>query len=342
MLSFIGGNMKKIVLLLALTFSFPVYLSAQETDWWNEPLQVSENSIYAKFMTGRLENKYLQNTKNVANEYKRRSSFDETDTNAPLNPVPEHIKDVPMPTKGLYKVIFDSTNKAFAKDSESEVHIEKTGGLISNTIHDLFLPKGTVKLPDIPQDKLLNYAYSRAVKERQKILDELKKHTLADCTESHSSIFTSDGLKDRYVACVKKYKEAMAREEWIHYQEKNPIFKYYIPIVNYADFQSLEEEDYQNLVAFFSGQEPAEGWVYKEVQHPEGYLVNPSPLNGNKSVVYGKEILVRISDTLEASILPINLSVRIYKAPFAPANTYHFDENHFCTGWLNSKGFIVK
>ncbi len=343
--------MKKIVLLLVLALGLPACLSAQ----------IQDKSYWEKMWSGQLvdefkESGYYQNPVNASPEYNRQFSHIGAAIDDLFQP-PAHIQDVPMPERGLYKFIFNRTEEALTKLSKNGYYRKRVkAGPIGSFIQDIFFPEGYVELPDTPKSKMREYAYNHAVRERQKVLDMLERDPFGEyegvdndtrrAYEYRQCILESGGLNACRSQYIEKYGERKVREfenllkvreEWVHYQEKNPVFKYYTLLGNHADLKYLEEEDYQKLVAFFTGQEPAEGWVYKEWSNKSGTFVNKSPLHPKGGVSSGSYIVVRISDTLEADIFPSDLSMRIYKAPFAPANRYHFSDNHFCTGWLNSK-----
>ncbi|MBR5609698.1 MAG: hypothetical protein IKW63_05545 [Elusimicrobiaceae bacterium] len=151
----------------------------------------------------------------------------------------------------------------------------------------------------IAKSKMEEYAYEHAKQTRERVVEQLQE-------------------KDNHEELLK------IREEWLAYKNQNPVFELYTLLGNFEELQSLDAVDYNNLVAFFTNKEPAAGWEYRE--YSADYYVNSSPINHNKSVIHGTEIRVRISDNLEANILPENLTIRVYKAPKDTWNT-----------WKNSK-----
>ncbi|MBR3604394.1 MAG: hypothetical protein IKL48_06995, partial [Elusimicrobiaceae bacterium] len=125
------------------------------------------------------------------------------------------------------------------------------------------------------------------------------------------------------------------REKWVYYMEKNPIFKYYVLNRNFADLQSLNQQEYETLIAFFSGAELTEGWQYFLGSAPnvmvnvDGYLIR-DPDGFSVTSVSINPIYVKISDQLVAEISPEILQISIYRQDLT-TNFYR------SLNWKNSK-----
>ena len=213
-------------------------------------------------------------------------------------------------------------------------------------IQDIFFREGWVETDSTPKSTMERYAYAHANQMRQSLLDHLQKdpygeyakvddETTRRAYEYRNEILACGGLNACRAEVDKKYgvnkvaeykKILQVREDWLFYKDQNPVFKLYTLNGSFEDLQFLNRQDYDALLAFFTNKEPAAGWeFYERDNRPYGVHVKKSPIN-KTGVVYGSTIFVRISDNLEADILPGDLSIRIYKAPKDTWNT-----------WKNSK-----
>lgn len=305
--------MKKIILFLAFAFALPALVSAQ----------VQEKSIASKVVSGEIWEE-LGETKLVKNAEKDIEALgilmSEANNPTILLDKRDRIYDVPVPTDGFFKFVYDTTEEVLTKASKRGYYREA----------GLFLPARYVELPDIPKSVMHQYAYNHAVKSRQTLLDSLKKDPFASqdkvddqttrgAYEYRQAILECGGLQ----ACeeeinktfsenqITEYKNILkVREEWLIYKDKNPVFKFYTLSGDFEDLKFLEKQDYFVLVAFFSGKNF--GWDYDYLPEQQFY-VNPSPLNKEQSVITGRIIRVYISENLVADILPEDLSIRVYK-----------------------------
>lgn len=338
--------MKKIILLLVLALGLPACLSAQ----------IHQKSLWQQWRDGTLEDKkkpYKQSEADARYAQARSKGSKEDRNNAKLDGL-ALMYGVPCPGYGFNKLVCNRTKDAFTKMSKNGYYrmterstnpLSSLFGLLRNTYIDLFHRDGYVEVEPTPKELMYVYAYKHATEARQRLLETLEKDPFAtsddvdDVTrrayEYRQCILENGGLNGCRSQFVEKYGEKKVvefenllkvREKWVVSKDKNPVFALYTLTGNFSHLQSLNGSDYYKLEDFFSGKEPAEGITYREYSHSHGYFVNPSIFNGNRKVVYGTEIIVRISDTLEANFLPEDLSMRIYKAPKDTWNT-----------WKNSK-----
>ena len=330
--------MKKIILLFILGVIYPVSLSAQ----------YHQKSHFEKWVSG----ERLDEIKNFA-IVKNYKNYNKGMERALGEGISESIRKewkakkdkyrVPSLTVGIHRFIYDRTEQHLRKASKNFYYRERVQikdpvlailGPVVNLVQDFVVEPGVVELPDTPMSKIYEYAYLHATEARQRLLDNLQRdpygsydnvddETTRRAYEYRSEIMACGGLN----ACreqidqkygenkVREYKKILQiREDWLFYKDQNPVFTLYTLNGDFEDLQFLNRQDYDALVTFFSNNEPAEGWEYREYASPQGYWVNPSILNHNSSVIKGTEIIIRISDNLEANIFPENLSIRIYKA----------------------------
>ncbi|MBR2504728.1 MAG: hypothetical protein IKB61_02180, partial [Elusimicrobiaceae bacterium] len=330
--------MKKIVLLLVVAL-MPSFLSAQ----------IQDKSIAAKIWDGQMwdEMDRWPSTENARGIAGATSNF--------FKFAPDNISDwwndrdriyrVEVPTRGFFKLLYNRTEAALTDACKNGYYRRRQkAGPIGSMIQDLFFREGWVETDPTPKSTMERYAYSHANQMRQFLLDRLQKDpygeyakvddaTTRRAYEYRNEILACGGLNACRAEVDKKYGENKAaeykkilqvREDWLFYKDQNPVFKLYTLNGNYEDLQFLNRQDYDALVAFFTNKEPAAGWEYRESS--SDYYVNPSPINHNKSVIHGTEIRVRISNNLEADILPEDLSIHIYKTPKDTSST-----------WKNSK-----
>ena len=321
--------MKKIILLLVVAL-LPSFLSAQ----------IQDKSIAQKIWDGQMWDEMdrwpsVENARGIAGATSNFFKFAPDNISDWYNDR-DRIYRVEVPTRGFFKLLYNRTETALTNACKNGYYRRRQkAGPIGSMIQDIFFREGWVETDPTPKSTMEGYAYAHANQMRQALLDRLQKdpygeyakvddETTRRAYEYRNEILACGGLNACRVEVDKKYgvnkaaeykKILQVREDWLFYKDQNPVFKLYTLNGNYEDLQFLNRQDYDALVAFFTNKEPAAGWEYREQSNPSGYYVNPSPINHNKSVIHGTEIRVRISNNLEADILPENLSIRIYKAP---------------------------
>ncbi|MBR5609697.1 MAG: hypothetical protein IKW63_05540 [Elusimicrobiaceae bacterium] len=257
------------------------------------------------------------------------------------NGLPEDVLNRKAPENPFFSLIFYRTEASLEKFSHNRYYRGKSMKTpLLSMAEDIFFPEGWVELQDSDINVMLYFALEHARLADQRLMDRFKKDPFSEYSDVAAFGLTADTrrayeYRDAMNACgglescreefEKKYGQKKiaeyenlfeVREEWLHYKSQNPVFRLYTLSGSYETIQFLNKEEYERLAAFFLGQEPEEGWLFRYEEEKQFY-VNPTPFNHNLSVISGREINVRISDNLEASILPENLDIRIYR-PIPP------------------------
>ena len=306
---------------------------------WPIPSNPTEQSLFDKMLNGALEDE-IKNSTWYRSYQSRKYEMDRQDAHAEaawrdyVNGR-TRIYDIKIPDSGIFKFIYDKTEEALEDHSHNGYHRKSPKmGPLATIIKDVVAPDGYVTLPDTPKSQMYAYAYQSALQARQRVLDELQKDPFGSfdqveafgmlpdtrrAYEMRHEILACGGLNACPAEVLKKYGEDMVveyedlfkvREDWVHYQEQNPLFSLYTITGNFEDLKLLNKKDYERLADFFLGKEPAEGWYY-EYREDLDFLINPSPLTKGRGGAHGCMITLHISDNLEISITPPTLTIHI-------------------------------
>ncbi len=307
---------------------------------WPIPSNPAEQSLFDKMLNGALEDE-IKNSTWYRSYQSRKYEMDRQDAHAEaawrdyVNGR-TRIYDIKIPDSGIFKFIYDKTEEAL-EDHSHNVYYRKSPkmGPLATVIKDMVAPDGWVTLPDTPKSQMYAYAYQSALQARQRVFDELQKDPFGSfdqveafgmlpdtrrAYEMRREVLACGGLNACIEEVLNKYGEDRVqeyenlfevREAWLYYQEQNPLFSLYTITGNFEDLKLLNKKDYERLVDFFLGKEPAEGWYYKYEEDLD-FMVNPSPLTKGRGSAHGCEITLHISDYLEISITPPTLTIHIY------------------------------
>ena len=306
---------------------------------WPIPSNPEEQSLFDKMLNGALEDE-IKNSTWYRSYQARKYEMDRQDAHAEaawrdyVNGR-TRIYDIKIPDSGIFKFIYDKTEEALEDHSHNGYHRKSPKmGPLATIIKDVVAPDGYVTLPDTPKSQMYAYAYQSALQARQIVLDELQKDPFGSfdqveafgmlpdtrrAYEIRHEIVVCGGLNACIAEVLEKYGEDMVveyenlfkvREDWLHYQEQNPLFSLYTITGNFEDLKLLNKKDYERLADFFLGKEPAEGWYY-EYREDLDFLTNPSPLTKGRGGAHGCDITLHISDNLEISITPPTLTIHI-------------------------------
>ncbi len=311
----------------------PFFKAGQEhyNDKWAQDLRAWGHNLDAamqKKIDRFLGSNWAQGMQRLGRAYSKVSSEADLRRKERKNP-PFSIQNIPVPARGtLGRFIYDKTETALERFTENHA-------MVYSWFAKLHID---VRLPDTPKEAIRNYAQNRAVIETSRLLEYLRSEPF----DIHSAV--TDGLSRgalEYQLCIieagleaceetfrdkfgeKKVQEfeniLQVREKWVYYMEKNPIFKYYVLDRNFADLQSLSQQEYETLIAFFSGKELASGWQYflgsanNVLVNVDGYLIRHPDGFSATTVSINTIIYVKISDQLVAEISPEILKIRIYR-----------------------------
>ncbi len=236
---------------------------------------------------------------------------------------PFSIQNIPVPARGtLGRFIYDKTETALEHFTEN--HVMVYSWLLKKHID--------VRFPDTPKEAVRNYAQNRAYIATSRLLEDLRSlpfdiHPAVTDKLSRGALeYQLCVIEAGLEACERVYRAKYGerklqefknilevREKWVYYMEKNPIFKYYVLDGNFADLQSLSQQEYETLLAFFSGKELANGWQYRTLTYPVNTLLNGDGYLFPEEVASARvnPIYVKISDQLVVEIDPEILSISI-------------------------------
>ncbi len=219
-------------------------------------------------------------------------------------------------TTGIYKEIYDETEEAFEEARKNYIHVK-----------DGFLSHKSYSIPFIPtrRSEVKKAALARANKARTKITNHLRKTPFGakDDTNSggaelrkHLKLDLSEAqINKAYNESVKKQADKLLsyRAEIEAHLQSNPLFSLYYVAGDFEVLASLSLEESQSLAAFLRGTIDTKGWPFYRYYNPRGHFVEAGKdlFNKNASVVYGTEIVVKISDTLQVVIFPKDLDMFI-------------------------------
>ncbi|MBQ7909029.1 MAG: hypothetical protein IJ311_06090 [Elusimicrobiaceae bacterium] len=238
----------------------------------------------------------------------------------------EDIKDTfdPEPfvgdfrTTGIYKEIYDETEEAFEEARKNYIHVS-----------DGFFSHKSYSIPFLPtrRSEVKKAALARADKARTKISSTLRTDPFGgkpkdDTTERGAEFrkgITLDGeeseIYQTYDSAVEKYgKELqMYRSQVEGYLQTNPLFSLYYVTGDFEVLASLSLTEAKSLAAFLKGTIDTKGWNFYRYYNRQGHFVPPGKdlFNKGAAVVYGTDIIVKISDTLQVVIFPKNLDMFI-------------------------------
>ncbi len=321
-------------------------------DIWAQDLRAWGNSVNAairKKIDRFLGSDWAQGIKRLSRAYSKVASEAGLRRKERKSP-PFSIQNIPVPARGtLGRFIYDKTETALERFTENHA-------MVYSWFAKLHFK---VKLPDTPKEAVRNYAQKRAYIETSRLLEDLRSEPFdihpavtdelsRGALEYQLCILKSGGLE----ACERTYRAMYGerklqefknilevRKKWVYYMEKNPVFKYYVLNRDFSALQSLTAQEYETLIAFFSGKELANGWQYRTLTSPvltllnaDGYLLRyPGSKDGTGGVnVNVNPIYVKISDQLVAVIKPEILSISIYREDLT--TNYQRSLN-----WKNSK-----
>ena len=324
------------------------YGAAHSDDPWVQDFKAWCHNLEAavrKKIDEFLGSDYMQGIKRFSRVYSKVSSESYLRWKERIDP-PFSIQNIPVPERGtLGGFIYDKTETALEGFTENHAMVYSW---FRKTHID-------ARFPDTPKEAIRNYAQNRAYIETSRLLKDLRSNPFdihpavtdelsRGALEYKLCILESGGLE----ACEETYRAKYGerklqefknilevREKWVYYMEKNPIFKYYVLNRNFADLQSLNQQEYETLIAFFSGAELTEGWQYFLGSAPnvmvnvDGYLIR-DPDGFSVTSVSINPIYVKISDQLVAEISPEILQISIYRQDLT-TNFYR------SLNWKNSK-----
>ncbi len=299
-------------------------------DKWAQDFRAWGNSIDAamrKKIDRFLGSNWAQGIKRLGRAYSKVASEADLILKERKNP-PSSIQNIPVPARGtLGRFIYDKTETALERFTQNHA-------MVYSWFAKLHFE---VELPDTPKEAVRNYAQKRAYIETSRLLEYLRSEPFSihpavtdelsrGALEYQLCILESGGLEACERTYSAKYGERKVqefknilevREKWVSYMEKNPVFKYYVLKHDFSALQSLSKQEYETLLAFFSGKELANGWQYRTLTRPvktqltaDGFLIRSSSgvVDVNVNPIY-----VKISDKLVAEISPEILYIDIYR-----------------------------